>query len=89
MSGIIIRPINDGSKASKVTVITQVDLRGLASKRIKNKFHAKQPIKWMEMMKQYHEKNKEANRKISDANSQTSEEKADCLNSKPSGHPNT
>jgi hypothetical protein len=59
ISGIIIRPVNDGTQSSKVTVITQVDLRGQASQDIKNSYLAKHPIKWMQMLKKCYAKHKE------------------------------
>ncbi|XP_020916766.1 uncharacterized protein LOC110254146, partial [Exaiptasia diaphana] len=54
--GIIIRPVDDGTQSSKVTVITQVDLKGSAPKFIKNGYLENNPIKWIKMMKKYYKK---------------------------------
>lgn len=87
ISGIIVRPINDGTQSSKVTVISQVDLRGTAPQGIKNNFLAGNPIKWMQMFKKYYAKHKnEADRKVSEG-SDCYDKNADQSQSSQSGSP--
>ncbi|KAK3751647.1 hypothetical protein QZH41_020132, partial [Actinostola sp. cb2023] len=59
MFGVVIRPVDDGTQSSKVTVITQVDLKGSAPQHIKNSHLANSPIKWMKMMRRYHKKHRD------------------------------
>ncbi|KAK3751649.1 hypothetical protein QZH41_020134, partial [Actinostola sp. cb2023] len=74
-SGIIIRPINDGSESSEVTVIAQIDLRGSAPQSVKNSYLADNPIEQMRMLKRYFKKHHEelVDRKVSEASYHTSD----------------
>lgn len=88
ISGIIVRPVNDGTQSSKVTVITQVDLRGTAPQGIKNSFLAGNPIKWMQMLKKYYAKHKDdVERKASEESDQSFEKNADHSQSSQSASP--
>lgn len=54
LSGTIIRPVDDGSQSSTVTIITQMKLRGSAPQFIKNSYLAGSPVKRMQMLKKFY-----------------------------------
>lgn len=54
LSGTIIRPVGEGAQSSRVTVITQMNLRGSAPQGLCNSYLAGNPVKWLQMLKKYH-----------------------------------
>lgn len=54
VSGLVIRPIEDGSQSSKVTIICQV--KGSVPSKVKNTFLAAKPAKWIAELKKHHAK---------------------------------
>ncbi|CAH3117441.1 uncharacterized protein [Pocillopora verrucosa] len=54
LSGTIIRPVDDGSTSSTVTVITQMKLMGSAPQFIKNSYLACSPVKRMQLMRKFY-----------------------------------
>ncbi|XP_032242918.1 uncharacterized protein LOC5517079 isoform X1 [Nematostella vectensis] len=56
MSGLVIRPIDNGSQSSKVTLLCQV--KGSVSQPLRNTFLTGSPEKWLEMLKKYDPKPK-------------------------------
>ena len=54
VSGTLIRPVDDGSQSSTVTIITQMRLRGSAPQFIKNGFLADNPVEQMQMLKKFY-----------------------------------
>lgn len=56
LSGTIIRPVDDGSTSSTVTIITQMKLRGSAPQFIKNNYLAGSPVKRMQLLRKFYMK---------------------------------
>lgn len=56
LSGIIIRPVGDGTSSSKISFIYRVKFRGSAPRGIKKSYLANQSITMLRRMKKYHDK---------------------------------
>lgn len=54
LSGTIIRPVEDGSQSSTVTIITQMKLKGSAPQFIKNSYLAGSPVKRMQLLRKFY-----------------------------------
>ncbi|XP_068705635.1 uncharacterized protein [Montipora foliosa] len=59
LSGTVIRPVEDGSESSKVTIITQMKLKGSAPQFMKNSYIAGSPVKRMQLLKKFYIKHKD------------------------------
>ncbi|KAK2568377.1 hypothetical protein P5673_007404 [Acropora cervicornis] len=59
LSGTVIRPVEDGSQSSTVTIITQMKLKGSAPQFMKNSYIAGNPVKRMQMLKKFYIKHKD------------------------------
>lgn len=72
LSGTVIRPVDDGSESSTVTIITQMKLKGSAPQFVKNSYIAGSPLKRMQMMRKFyikHKDNTDRNLSLSDSSS--------------------
>ena len=54
LSGIIIRPHPDDPKSTRVTVLIQVDMKGLIPHPIANAFLSKSPAEWQNSLAKYY-----------------------------------
>lgn len=59
LSGTVIRPVDDGSESSIVTVITQMKLKGSAPQFLKNSYISGSPVKRMQLLKKFYIKHKD------------------------------
>lgn len=70
LSGTIIRPVDDGSESSTVTIVTQMKLKGSAPQFVKNSYIADNPVKRMHMLRKFyikHKDDKQRNLSLSDS----------------------
>jgi len=78
LSGIIIRPVDDGSESSRITVLSQYRLHGSAPRMSKNRFISSQPVEWYHSLLDYiqQQKKREQKQRELDEKLKAKEEKA-------------
>ena len=70
LSGTIIHPVDDGSQSSRVTIITQMKLKGSAPQFVKNSYLTGSPLKRMSMLKKFyikHQADEDRNMSLSES----------------------